>query len=107
MLDVVYNFVKNEIEEKGITSILLMKDEDGKVNVFSVLLLYSSALLIILTMFYVLKEARNELKTKNSICRDSIGEVIKKLENQRSEGFLKSRGCNSIRSNECWCGYCR
>ena len=61
MFDVIVNMVQSEIEEKGITNILLMTDEDGNININSILLLYTSAALIMLTMFYVLKEAKNEL----------------------------------------------
>ena len=66
MFEVIFNVVKSEIEENGLTNLLLMADENGKINVYTILLLYTSAALIILTMFYVLKEARNELKDKNN-----------------------------------------
>ena len=66
MFEVIFNVVKSEIEENGLTNLLLMADENGKINVFTILLLYTSAALIILTMFYVLKEARNELKDKKN-----------------------------------------
>ena len=59
--EVIYGLIMNEIEEKGLTNILLMVDDDGKINYYSVTLLYASAGLILLTMFYVLKEAKNEL----------------------------------------------
>ena len=66
MFEVIFNVVKSEIEENGLTNLLLMADENGKINVYTILLLYTSAALIILTMFYVLKEARNELKEKKN-----------------------------------------
>ena len=59
-----------EIEDKGgLTNAMLMKDEEGKINYFAVLGLYSCIFLVLFSLYHVFKSVVGELD--NSKMRES------------------------------------
>ena len=51
----------SDIEQRGISNFLLMKQKDEPTNYALVFMIYASIALIVLALSYVLKEMRNEM----------------------------------------------
>ena len=62
VFDILQQYVRHEVEASGgIMGFLLFKGEDGKANYPIALAIYSVVLLILISAFYVLKEAWKEI----------------------------------------------
>ena len=65
IFDGMYEMVLKEVKNKGgFTNFLLMRNEDGDINYWAFLSIYSALILTLVSLYYIFKDAKNEMKAQ-------------------------------------------